>query len=43
MPRAGDSRASQFHVKVLVRSVHYLSALVRAVMRSSVSLNQLQF
>ena len=44
MPRPGDSRAARFHVKVLDPVWHYLyGPSVRAVMRVSVSLNQLQF
>ena len=44
MPRPGDSRASHFHVKVLDPVWHYLyGPVVRALMRVSGTLNQLQF
>src|SRR6476620_9663203 len=44
MPRPGESRASHFHVKVLDPGWRYIyGPSVRAVMRVSVSLNQLQF
>jgi hypothetical protein len=44
MPRPGESRASHFHVKVLDPAWRYLyGPSVRAVMRLSVTLNQLQF
>jgi hypothetical protein len=44
MPRPGDTRAGRFHVKVIDPAWRYLyGPSVRVVMRSAVTLNQLQF